>query len=139
MDSTLGARKKTYVRLSPQLDERLRGLWCAAQAQAIGHGGITKGQEGTGVSRPCLTRGLQDLTAAPLPTGAVRQPGGGGQRVTGHAPALLTALAALSEPTPRGDPRRGVRWTGKRPRTLARELTVHGHAVSQTPVAEELP
>jgi hypothetical protein len=44
MDFTLAAMKKTYVLLSPHLDERRRRLWCAAQAQAIGHGGITKVQ-----------------------------------------------------------------------------------------------
>ena len=138
MDSLLAAMKKTYVLLSPHLDERMRRLWGAAQAQAIGHGGITKVQVVTGLSRPCITRGLQDLAAAPLPAGAVRQPGGGRKRVTEHDPALLAALDALIEPTKRGDPRRGLRWTCKSTRKLARELTTQGHPVSHTTVAEEL-
>jgi hypothetical protein len=138
MDSTLVAMKKTYVLLSPHLDERMRRLWCAAQAQTIGHGGITRVQEATGVSRPCITRGLQDLAAAPLPVGTIRQPGGGRKRVTAHDPALLAALDALIEPTKRGDPMRGLRWTCKSTRNLARELTAQGHAVSHTTVAEEL-
>jgi DDE family transposase len=132
------AMKKTYLLLSPHLDERIRRLWCAAQAQAIGHGGITRVQEVTGVSRPCITRGLKDLAAAPPPIGAVRQPGGGRKRVTEHDPALFAALDALIEPTQRGDPMRGLRWTCKSTRTLARELTATGHAVSHTTVAEEL-
>lgn len=132
------AMKKTYLLLSPHLDERIRRLWCAAQAQAIGHGGITRVQEVTGVSRPCITRGLKDLAAAPPPSGAVRQPGGGRKRVTEHDPALFAALDALIEPTQRGDPMRGLRWTCKSTRTLARELTATGHAVSHTTVAEEL-
>lgn len=138
MDSTLVAMRKTYVLLSPHFDERMRRLWCAAQAHAIGHGGITRVQEATGVSRPCITRGLQDLAAAPLPAGAVRQPGGGRKRVTEHDPALLAALDALIEPTKRGDPMRGLRWTCKSTRNLARELTTQGHPVSHTTVAEEL-
>lgn len=108
MDSTLAAMKKPYVLLSPHLDERMRRLWCAAQAQALGHGGITKVQAATGMARPCLTRGSKDLAAAPLSAGAVRQPGGGRKRVTVHDPALLAALDALIEPTQRGDPMRGV-------------------------------
>ena len=76
MDSTLAAIQKTYVLLSPHFDERMRRLWCAAQAQAIGHGGITKVQGVTGMSRPCITRGMKDLAASPLAVrGAVRQPG----------------------------------------------------------------
>jgi hypothetical protein len=138
MDSPLVAMKKTYLLLSPHLDERIRRLWCAAQAQAIGHGGITRVQEVTGVSRPCIARGLKDLAAAPPPIGAVRQPGGGRKRVTEHDPALFAALDALIEPTQRGDPMRGLRWTCKSTRNLARELTATGHAVSHTTVAEEL-
>jgi hypothetical protein len=61
MDSTLVAMKKTYVLLAPHLDERLRRLWCAAQAQALGHGGISRVHEATGVSRPCITRGLMNF------------------------------------------------------------------------------
>ena len=138
MDSTLVARQKTYVLLAPPLDERLRRLWCAAQAQAIGHGGITKVQAATGMSRPCLTRGVKDLAASPRAAGAVRQPGGGRKRVTEPDPALLATLDALIEPTQRGDPMRGLRWTCKSTRKLAKELPPHGHAVSHTTVAEEL-
>lgn len=138
MDPTLAAMKKTYVLLSPHLDERTRRLWCAAQAQALGHGGLTRVQEATGVSRSCLTRGITDLAASPFPEGVVRRPGGGRKRVTEHAPALLADLDALIEPTKRGDPMRGLRWTCKSTRHLARELTAKGHVVSHTTVAEEL-
>jgi hypothetical protein len=116
----------------------MRRLWGAAQAQAIGHGGITKVQEATGMSRPCITRGMKDLATSPLSAGAVRQPGGGRKRVTEHDPALLAALDALIDPTQRGDPMRGLRWTCKSTRKLAKELATHGHAVSHTTVAEEL-
>ncbi len=138
MDSILAAMKQTYILLSPHLDERMRRLWGAAQAQAIGHGGITKVQEATGMSRPCITRGMKDLATSPLSAGAVRQPGGGRKRVTEHDPALLAALDALIDPTQRGDPMRGLRWTCKSTRKLAKELATHGHAVSHTTVAEEL-
>lgn len=138
MDSTMAAMKKTYGLLSPHFDERMRRLWCAAQAQAMGHGGVTRVQEATGVSRPCITRGMKDLAASPLSAGAVRQPGGGRKRVAEYDPALLADLDALIEPTKRGDPMRGLRWTCKSTRKLARELTARGHDVSHTTVAEEL-
>jgi hypothetical protein len=43
---------------------------------------------------------------------------------------LLPALLALVEPTERGDPMSPLRWTAKSTRTLAAELTAHGHKAS---------
>ena len=138
MDQPIASTKKVYALLSPHLDERTRRLWCAAQAQSLGHGGITRVHEATGVSRPCLTRGLQDLTASALSGGALRRPGGGRKRVTQPDPALLADLDAWIEPTKRGDPICGLRWTCKSTRHLAGELRAQGHPVSHTTVAEEL-
>lgn len=73
---------ETYALLAPHLDERTKRLWCAAQAKALGHGGITKVQKATGVSRPRITRGMQDLPAPALEQSAVRRSGGGRKRLT---------------------------------------------------------
>ena len=40
-----------FETLSPFLDERLRRLFAAAEAKAIGYGGITLVSKATGVSR----------------------------------------------------------------------------------------
>jgi len=129
---------KTYALLVPHLDERTKRLWCAAQAQSLGHGGITKVQKATGVSRPRITRGMQDLLAPALEQGAVRRSGGGRKRLTMGDAMLLADLDALIEPTKRGDPMRGVRWTCKSTRQLAKALVAKGHRVSHTTVADEL-
>jgi len=51
---------------------------------------------------------------------------------------LLSDLDALIEPTKRGDPMSGIRWTCKSTRKLTKELCAKGHRVSHTTVAEEL-
>ncbi len=66
MDLIIESLAKTYALLAPHLDERTQRLWCAAQAQSLGHGGITKVQKATGVSRPRITRGMQDLLAVTI-------------------------------------------------------------------------
>ena len=124
--------------LAPHLDERTRRLWCAAQAQSLGHGGITNVQKATGVSRPRITRGIRDLCEPALDHGTVRRSGGGRKRVTKGDATLLSDLDALIEPTKRGDPMRGLRWTCKSTRQLAKALVVKGHKVSHTTVADEL-
>ena len=129
---------ETYALLAPHLDERTQRLWCAAQAHSLGHGGITYVQKATGVSRPRITRGVQDLLAPVLDHGTVRRPGGGRKRVTASDTTLLATLDALIEPAKRGDPMRGLRWTCKSTRQLAKALVAKGHNVSHTTIADEL-
>lgn len=138
METTLAALKKAYSLLSAHLDERTRRLWCGAQAKALGRGGIAMVHEATGVSRPCITRGRKDLDTPPADDGRIRRVGGGRKRVTAQDTTLLADLNALVEPTTRGDPMCGLRWTCKSTRRLAEELRTKGHRVSHTTVAEEL-
>jgi hypothetical protein len=138
METTMTAMKKSWVIIAPHLDERTRRLWCAAQAKALGHGGVTRVQEATGISRPCITRGKSDVVATPTSDGRIRRIGGGRKRVALQDAKLLFDLDALVEPTTRGDPMCGIRWTCKSTRHLAKELCAKGHRVSHTTVAEEL-
>ena len=138
MDSIITSLSKTYALLAPHLDERTRRLWCAAQAQSLGHGGITNVQKATGVSRPRITRGIQDLREPALDHGTIRRSGGGRKRVTKGDATLLSDLDELIEPTKRGDPMRGLRWTCKSTRQLSKALVAKGHKVSHTTVADEL-
>jgi hypothetical protein len=51
---------------------------------------------------------------------------------------VLDALLALVEPSERGDPESGLRWTCKSVRRLAAELCLQGHQISHTVVAKLL-
>ena len=81
MEITMAALRKNYKLISPHLDERTRRLWCAAQAKVMGRGGVTKVREATGVSRPCITRGMKDIDT-PTTDGRIRRAGGGRKRVS---------------------------------------------------------
>jgi hypothetical protein len=70
--------------------------------------------------------------------GRQRRPGGGRKPLTEHDPTLLRDLEALVEPTTRGDPQSGLRWTCKSLRKLAEELGQQGHRVSARKVGELL-
>jgi hypothetical protein len=118
------------------MDERVCRLWAATEAQALGWGGIAALARATGLSRPTIQAGLQDLQfASPPNTTAldpqrVRRPGGGRKPLTHTNPRLLRALQALLEATTRGDPQSPLLWTCKSCRNLADELTRQGHPVS---------
>ena len=112
-----------YAALTPVFTKRFRRVWAAAEAQAIGYGGIA----------------LRDLQVRhPLPPARSRRAGGGRKRATVTDPTLLRELDALVEPTAPGDPESPLRWTSKSVRTLAVALEGLGHHVSHTVVAELL-
>ena len=135
-----------YERLRPFLDERRRRVWAAAEATALGRGGVTMVAAATGLRRNTISVGMRELAGAEsgglLPEQRVRQPGGGRKAVTTHDPALVPALEALVEPATRGDPMSPLRRVPfgrcKSTRQLAAELARQGHPVSHQTVAELL-
>ncbi len=131
-----------YRSLEPEMDERLRRQWAAAEARDLGWGGITAVAQATGMSRTTVTAGLGELTLPEAERAAqasrVRRVGGGRHSLTESDPGLLAALEALIEPTTRGDPETPLRWTCKSTRRLADELTRQKHPVHANTVASLL-
>src|SRR3954447_2562499 len=123
--------------LFPHLNEKQRRLCAAAEARALGHGGISRVARASGLSRPTIYQGLRDLADAPTPD-RVRRPGAGRPTIQDRDPALPAALDALVEPTTRGDPESPLRWTCKSTRQLATALRAQGHPVSHSTVADLL-
>jgi len=131
---------RRFELLEGILDERLRRCVAAAEAEAIGRGGISVVSRATGVSRRAIRVGIAELKTpkGQRVLGRVRKPGGGRKRTVDKDPKLLVDLEKLIEPTTRGDPERALRWTCKSVRVLARELKRQGHKTSHRMVAELL-
>ena len=113
--------RERFSTLAPFLDERGRRLLAAAEAFAVGYGGITAVAMATGVAPSTIGRGLKEL-AQDEPSERVRQPGAGRKPATSNEPTLLPDLEALVEPTTRGDPESPLRWTCRSVRRLAQAL-----------------
>jgi hypothetical protein len=137
--AALSRIRRKYRVVAPELDERRRRQWAAAEAQEVGYGGVSLVARATGLARSTIHAGLRDLRVSrPQRAKAadrVRGAGGGRQRRTTSDPTLLTALLALIEPTTRGDPESPLRWTCKSTAQLADALTRHRHPVSPRTVA----
>lgn len=132
-----------YQPLKRSLTERARRLWAATEARSLGRGGVAAVMAATGMSSATLSKGLKELEAeatgrSPLPRGRVRRPGGGRKRARDKQPGLSKALAALVEPTARGDPEQALRWTCKSTANLAAELRRQGFQIGPRTVAKEL-
>ncbi len=140
-----GIRQK-FGRLRPSMNERVRRHWAAAEAMALGRGGVAAVARATGLSRNTVVTGIGELEGRgggggggnagdPLPASRVRRPGGGAKPLAETDPGLPAALEALVAPATRGDPQSPLRWTLKSTARLSAELGRRGHRASARAVA----
>jgi hypothetical protein len=123
--------KQKFERLAPMLDERTLRLFAAAEADAIGYGGVSRLCRITGLARSTIVRGQQEMSRpSGVSSGRVRRSGAGRKRTCDRDATLVSDLESLVEPLSRGDPMSPLRWTCKSIRTLAAALKRMGHVAS---------
>src|SRR5215470_11759312 len=116
-----------YRKLLPHLNERTRRLLAAADALALGRGGVVLVARASQLSRPTIYKAIEELSQASLEPERVRREGGGRKALTQKHPDLDEALERLVSPTSRGDPMNPLRWTIKSTRKLSEELRQQGY------------
>ena len=130
---------RKYSAILLDLDERGSRRWAAAEAMAIGRGGITAVSKATGIARSTIQIGIKELKSPEvLAPDRQRRPGGGRKSREEEQPKLRQTLEQLIESGTRGDPMSPLRWTIKSTRALARELGLQKFQVSSTKVGELL-
>jgi transposase len=136
--------RERYHRVRETLNERGRRLFVAAEAMAIGFGGIAAAARATGMARSVIGTGIAEVRAIEAGRGPSlaparsRRSGGGRKKTTDKDSTLLSDLKALVESTTRGDPESPLLWTARSQRNLVDELTKQGHQTSQRMVAKLL-
>jgi len=133
-----GEIREKMMRVWPHLNERSRRMLAATEAMGLGYGGVSLISRACGLSRVTITKGMNELTEAPLPEERIRRVGGGRWKLVVRDPDLAGALDSLVEPLSRGDPESPLRWTCKSTRTLALELSGRQHSISHEKVAQLL-
>jgi len=127
--------RRKFNLLQSLMTERMRRDWAAAEAMAIGWGGVSAVVSATGLSHNTIDLGIRELEEgiSPDPSeislGRVRRVGGGRKPLTEHDASLLRDLESLVDPISRGDPQSPLRWTCKSTRKLSEELHGQGHSV----------
>ena len=84
----------------------------------------------SGVSRPTVAKGANEIETGAEVFGRQRSPGGGAKPAVETQPGLFEALDALVDPQTRGSPVSSLRWTSKSTYQLADELVRQGYRVS---------
>ena len=122
--------RRRFRLIAGHLDERMRRLVAAAEAETVGFGGASVVARATGVSRRAIRIGARELKETlhgPEPSQRIRRSGGGRKRTVAQDPTLQKDLERLIEPATRGDPETPLRWTCKSVRRLSAELKRMGH------------
>lgn len=147
-----------FEALRPVLDERAQRLWAACEARSLGHGGISLVAAATGLGRPTIYQGLEELQrlernpAAALPVeepqrvrrrpmferDRIRRPGGGRKLTEVKDPGILAALESLLSDEVAGDPMGEQKWVRSSLRHLSAQLKQAGHEASTGVVARLL-
>ncbi len=136
-----GIIRRRFKLIEGHLDERMRRLVAAAEAEAVGFGGASVVARATGVSRRAIRTGARELQEEPQRMGPgwrIRRAGGGRKRTVEQDSTLRRDLERLIEPVTRGDPETPLRWTCKSVRRLSEELKRRRHTASHRMVAEML-
>jgi transposase len=134
-DDALLAQK--FAAVLPQLNERQRRLLLAAEAEALGYGGISRVARASGVSRATIQKAVREGPAG-ADVARVRRAGGGRKKTRDRDPSVLADLEGLVSPDTCGDPMSPLRWTCKSTRQLAAALQHQGHRISERLVRDLL-
>jgi hypothetical protein len=140
--------RKKYQRLSRNLNEKDRRLWCATEALAIKKGGIAMVHAATKVSRTTIYKGIKELESKrgrkgkkrrrKKSNGRIRKKGGGAKCIVSKMPGILPVLEALIEPEAKGDPQSPLRWTNKGLRKISSQLKKQGYNVCHVTIGNLL-
>ena len=115
-----------YTILAPFLNERLRRIWAAIEAQSLGYGGISALAKATGLSRNTIKLGRKEAAASTdledfSKDVRIRGSGAGRKKISQIDPTVIEDLEKLTEPYSRGDPMSPLRWTCKSTTNLSVE------------------
>ncbi len=128
----------------PSLNEHQRRVYLAAEAKALGRGGIKAVSDLTGVHRNTIAAGLKELRSreenpdGKKDIGRVRRRGGGRKSITQSQDGILDAVDGLVDNSSYGNPENPLRWTTKSLRNLRDELAKKGFSVSHNTVGKLL-
>ncbi len=128
----------------PHLDERLRRIYLASEAEALGRGGAKEISKIFGIHQNTLTAGKKDLHSGEVLISddgkyfSTRHKGAGRKNITDSRPEVIDALNRLVDNSSFGNPENPLRWTTKSLRNLSEELKTQGISIGHVTVGKIL-
>ena len=118
--------KRITLKVLSTLNEAQARWYVADKTISLGHGGLKKMHELTGLSRPTILKGMKELGSnedlSKIAEGKIRKAGGGRKRLTNLDPALVKDFTHIIDETTARDPMSLLKWTGKSTNKIAEEM-----------------
>ena len=133
-------QKNIMLKVLDALNEAQARWFVAREAIILGHGGVTKMSELTGLSRPTIIKGIGELKSGKkLNTSQrIRKPGGGRKRIEEQSPKTLKILKEIMDETTAGDPMSLLKWTSKSTYQIRDQMQRAGYVISEDTVQRRL-
>lgn len=127
--------KKKYDCLKGFLNERSRRIWAAAEAEALGWGGMTIVSEATGMDYHTIRKGKDEFEQNRIrDTGRIRRKGGGRKKITEKYPEILQIMKEIADSPCRDISELSSARTCRSSYEIAEELKNRGYDISQKSV-----
>ena len=132
--------RNILLKILPTLNEAQTRWFAAKEAIALGRGGSQYIHELTGISRPTISKGVDEVKSRKRlgASGRIRVPGAGRKKIEEQDPTIGNALEKIMDETTAGDPMSALRWTCKSTEKITAELVKQGHAISRRSVNRRL-
>lgn len=116
--------KKKFDQTKAELTEKERRAWVGSESLKIGHGGDGIVQKATGLSRPTIRKGRNEIQNGYRNSPEhIRKAGGGRKSIVKKYPGILKKLDSLIDPFSREEGKHPtLRWTRKSTAVLTNEL-----------------
>jgi len=128
------------LKILDTLNEAQTRWFVAREAIRLGHGGIKKMCELSGLSKPTVIKGIKELKSEEklLDGGRIRKSGGGRKRLEDKNPDILSILKDIMDETTAGDPMSLLKWTNKSTYQIRDQINALGYSISEDTVGRML-
>lgn len=136
-------QEKIFLKILNTLNEAQTRWFVAREAMLLGHGGIKKICDITGLSKPTVIRGIKELKSKGTlgilyEEGRIRQPGGGRKKIEEKNPEILHILKNIVSETTANDPKSLLIWTTKSTYQISDQIKELGYSISEDTVQRRL-
>lgn len=133
-------QKDIMLKVLNALNEAQARWFVAREVMILGHGGIKKMCELTGLSKPTIIKGIKELKAEEeFDTGErIRRSGAGRKRIEERNPEILKILKEIMDETTAGDPMSLLKWTSKSTYQIKAQLQRLGYSITEDTVGRML-
>lgn len=134
-------QKDALFKILDTLNEAQTRWFVAREAMLLGHGGIKKMCELTGISKPTVIRGIKELKSRKIlanEDGRVRQPGAGRKKIEQKNPEIINILNDIMNETTADDLASLLKWTTKSTYQMRNQIKEMGFSISEDTIQRRL-